>query len=113
MGYFADGKIKYLNTLQDTIATYTTGDVIRIAIATTLAHRKIWFAVNDDLWDNAATELPEKFAGGYDISSTQMTAPFYPFFNFSVTGEGASVRLNPSQWTFPAPQNFGAINYAH
>jgi hypothetical protein len=97
IGYQNDNAV-FLNTGSNVtngfMPTYTTGDVIGMAVD--MGNNKIWWRKNGGSW-NGTTDDPTNPATGYNISS--MVGPFFLAFSGLsqfAGGDGATINPTPS-----------------
>lgn len=104
IGYQANGQVYINGVLVATIATYTTGDVIRVA--RNAARTKAWFAVGAGGWNNdiLANQNPATGAGG--ISLTGLSAgPDFPMAG-QYTNDVATANFGASAFAYAVPSGY-------
>jgi len=84
-GYISNGYVIYDNgtfggLTYGPIDTYTTGDVISMAVD--LTAERIWFRKNALLWNNSGSADPATGVGGFDISAAIQGDAFFPAVSF-------------------------------
>ena len=105
MGYRADGIVRRNSTTLATYSTYTTGDVICIALD--LDNNTIWFRKNNGDWNNNASNNPATNTGGLNISA--MTGTKFPYVSGVRLNDAITIRTALADWTLSAPSGFGAL----
>lgn len=103
--YSPNGAVIKSNATVATLATYTTANVIGIAVD--LVNRMIWFRVGSGNWNNNVANDPASNIGGIDISS--MTNG--PNNAILPACGGWNTGLSASSGTYTA--NFGATSFAN
>lgn len=94
-GYDTNGVVINNSVTIDTIASFTTGDVVMIALSMT--DQKVWFGVNN-VWGGGSN--PVTNTGGYSIGSL---TPMFPMGS----PDHAVVNINPSNvLTYTPPSGF-------
>lgn len=107
IGYGENGTVRRNNTTVTTIATYTSGD--RIGIAVDRINNKIWFRVNNGNWNNdvIANQNPVGAVGGIDISA--IVGPIQAAFGGTFRS-GVKANFDSSHWVDTAPTGFVAMS---
>lgn len=103
------GAIYASGATSDSMASYTTSDVIMVAVNNLL--KKIWFGKNG-AWhstDNPATNI-----GGYDYSSDITTDVVLPAVGLGAAATTThTLHFEKSTWTYSAPAGFFELNAAN
>lgn len=101
-GYQGAGHL-YYNASFVTMPTFSTGDVIGVALD--LTNKKVWFNKNGGIWNNAtsASQDPASNLGGQSIST--LSGAVFPAWGGFYNGSSASINGGPSM-SFTAPSGF-------
>src|SRR5512135_2625404 len=95
IGYRSDGVVRYNNATLTTLASFTTGSVIGIAVD--YAAGKIWFRVGSGNWNNDAAANPATNTNGLTIGATGNLFPDVSLYNTAqVTANFSSPSSPPS-----------------
>jgi hypothetical protein len=107
IAYYSDGTVRYNAGTLTSLATYTAGDIISVAVDFT--NNKVWFRKNAAGWNNdiLANQNPASNVGGYDISA-RANAAIEP----AVSGDGTDAmtgQFSKSSWTQSVPSGYSAF----
>ena len=105
VGYDNAGNVKLNGALLSTLATYTTGSVICIAVD--VANKLIWFRVGaSGNWNNNASYDPGTGVGGINFAAISINN-LYPAVSFGYTTTGqATLNVGASAFTGVVPSGF-------
>lgn len=104
LAYRPGGTIVGNNSVIATIASYTSGDVVDMALD--LTDQEVWFRVNGGNWNNSGTANPATNTGGISTSSVFLTVGAFPAIGLSATGAAVTINLGGTSYTFAAPSGF-------
>lgn len=107
VGYFDGGNVRMNTTAIGNAGSYTTADVIGIAID--LGAQLIWFRKNGGVWNNSGANNPSTGVGGFSYSgitagalfpaiSLNVSVPTSGTANFGASAFGASAPAGFSAW---------------
>jgi len=107
ISYYADAPL-YINDVSVlTLTTYTSGDVIGVAVDNSA--NKIWVRKNSGSWNNSGSDDPSTATGGYSLSGV-ITGTRYAALEMENSGGVGTARFSSGSWTLGAPSGFGEIN---
>lgn len=106
LSYRSDGTVKLNNATLVTIATYTTGD--RIGVAVDLFNKLVWFRVNNGNWNNNAAYAPGG-TGGIDFSTMSLTS-LLAAVSASATGASWTGKFSTADFTDTPPSGYVSID---
>lgn len=110
IGYYNTGDIFYAFTNPAVYATWTTGDVICVALD---AGNKIWWRVNGGNWNNSFASNPATNNGGMDLASKPINGTVYPAYSVRVNSAGTTsitANFGASAFAFTPPSGFTALD---
>lgn len=88
-----------------TIVTYTTGDLIDMALD--LDNERIWFRKNNGNWNNSGAANPATNTGGFDISGLN-AGPYFVVWTCAATAnETVTANFGATSFAHTAPSGFG------
>lgn len=106
IGYSDDNNIYKNNASIGSIATYTAGDVVCVAVT---GDTKVWFRKNGGNWNNSATANPATNTEGFTQAAGLGTVyPAYTCRN-NPPADKITFRFSSSSWGFAAPSGFSAF----
>lgn len=108
LGYRSDGGVWVNNNSITTIQTYTTGDVISVAVD--LVNELVWFRKNGGNWNNSGTANPATGAGGISIPNGAALGGIFPAVGVYAVGDSVTINLGGSTFAYTAPSGFAAAN---
>ncbi len=107
IGYFANGTVRINNVVQLTLSTYTTGDVITVAMD--LDNDRVWFRKNGGIWNGNASYDPATNTGGIDISA--IPTPLRPAWaekGLPALGDSVTMNAGDTPFVYAKPSGFYA-----
>lgn len=107
-GYRSGGTVVINGSTVSTIATYTGGNVIRVAVDP--ASFLIWFAVGAGNWNNNAANDPATGVGGIDFS-TMTLGTLRPAGGATfTTNHVLTAAFSSGGWSFSAPSGYSSVD---
>lgn len=103
MSYSSSGLIQFGSTL-DTIATYTTGNVV--SCAADFGGQLLWVRVNGGIWNGNGANDPATGTGGYSFAG--IGSPAFP--EFSARAAAATVNFGATGFSFAVPSGFSRFS---
>jgi hypothetical protein len=108
IGYDSGGSVYVNGSSIATLASWTPGNTICVAINT--IYQLIWFNVNGGNWNNSGNANVVGHTGGININSSVLSGSSY----FPAVGAAANASFNgnftSNSWTYTAPSGFNAIS---
>jgi hypothetical protein len=108
LGYRNGGAVVVNGVTLSTIATYTGGNVIRVAVD--WQNLTIWFAVGAGNWNNSALNNPATAVGGIDYSSMTLGAMRPAGGATFTTNHVLTAAFSSAGWSFSAPSGFSSVD---
>jgi hypothetical protein len=118
MGWGTNGEIREWSTLATTVNTWTTGDVLGIAVDRTQSNDTFWFRVNGGNWNNSGSADPATNTGGITgYGNLTGRAALYPSVKTEASVSTFTLNAGKSAWAYTPPSGFsgldtGANNYS-
>lgn len=107
--FYDRGSAVFLNgSIIATYPTYTTGDIIRVALRTDLSPRRIWFSKNGGIWNNNGSADPVSNVGGIDLSAMAVV-DLYPFHYMEETLGKVTANFGATAPTYAVPSGFSTF----
>jgi hypothetical protein len=105
IGYIRDGRVMINGSVITTIATWTTGNVVSMAVD--FVNNKIWFRVGSGGWNNdiIGNQNPATNTGGVSLS-TLNAGPFVPVACLDAVGDSLTANLGASAYAQSVPSGF-------
>lgn len=105
IGWCRDGRVLVNNTNLGSVATWTSGDVLSVAVS--LASGKIWFRKNNGDWNNdiLANQNPATGAGGRSLSGLS-GGPYFPGYTPNSNGSSITANFGASAFAQSVPSGF-------
>lgn len=85
----------------------SVGDTVCVAFD--IGALKIWFKVNNGLWNGSATADPATGAGGYSVA-TIAAGPYFPVFGDAGSGGAVTARFGATDFWFAIPSGFSGLD---
>lgn len=104
-GYRSSGYKYSSGTATSYGATYTTGDIIGVAVE--IYTGKIWFSKNG-VWQDSGVP-----ASGTNEAFSGLSGTFYPFAYSTASGGGVTFRFNSGSFTYSTPNTFSTMDDAN
>ena len=102
IGYYSDGNVYRNNASVGTIATFTSGDVICMAVDATA--RLAWWRKNGGNWNNNGAADPATGANGIDISA--VTGALFAAVEADNVGEILTINFGATAYAQAVPGNY-------
>lgn len=103
IGYYDDGAVLLNNVSVVAMNTWTTGDVISMAVD--IGASRIWFRKNAGLWNNNAGADPAAGTNGINISA--ITGALYAGNELEKSGDIGTANFGASAYAQSVPSGFG------
>jgi hypothetical protein len=109
VGYYSNGGVSYNSATAQTIQTFTSGDVVGVAID--IANKGLWIRKNGGNWNNSGTANPVTNTGSITNSNTFLVWNAAVFAAVDVEGTTDSVTANfgATAYGTAAPAGFGNL----
>jgi hypothetical protein len=87
-----------------TVATYTTGSLIDMALD--LDNARVWFRKNNGNWNNNGSANPATNTGGFDISGLD-AGPYFVIWTCGAFGDTITANFGATAFAHTPPSGFG------
>lgn len=110
LGYYSNGEVYNNFTVIANYATFTTGDVICLAVD--FANTKIWWRVNNGNWNNNGTNDPATNTGGLSFGPLFTAGDVNPAYDVFTTSGQNTLNAGALPTAFTPPSGFTTFDDA-